>query len=451
MKLHLVTLAICLTFSGLWGQEEEKKENKEKKSKDRTVIVEDVMSLEKLETKAEKRAYRRQIWEDTHDKLSKHFNVPPLGWYFNVGGGYGIPFITTPLSSPFDFIGDSDYSQFGKNKKERALLGTNGAGALGTFSFGKMIRPHFGFELEFSLNITPNVLDARQTTETLRATQKTKSYLVGFAPSLVFNTDNISNFYFYGKVGPYIPIGGTAITTANIRDDELALLGYFYAESFETDLLNLAVGPLGDLFTIRSVIKAKAQTTFVPTIGINPSIGVRYQISDNVSIYGEAEVVAFSIRPKTTKFTEFDMELQLSLLGGEFTTVQSKDLDNSPVYLLETEYVKNLDKNSNNAVFNEKGRFGVDLDQPQEQLAFKRNATGFFGKIGVQVDFGRPRISKGKKKSKFYVPGYDDVEYIEKADRKAAKKETEAQQKVEKEAEKAAKKAEKEKKKSDKE
>lgn len=342
-------------------------------------------------TRDDKKEIRKQQWKDFEAGLKNFFDHPEAGgWYVHYGVGYGIPFLTIPLNSPMEYVGDSDYQQTGTMVTEKSIISTNGGGPTVDIAVGKQFNPYLSFDLNISFHYYPTQLDARVNTPTYKSEQKTTNILFGMTPKLTLNSGNMNNFYLYASVGPFIPFAGIAKTEASIEDKELrVLLGTYGISGLEA-----LTGPIANLVGATIKVNAEAYTKFNPTIGISAAAGVRYQINDRWSAFGEMGVTAYTIKPRETNYEVFNMNVDV--LG--FNLI-SWNKENAPKYLTKTIYKDVITNESNQARLNR----SIDIlnpnnegaNKPQEDLTFKKNATTLYFKVGA--NFHIPKRYKAEK------------------------------------------------------
>lgn len=341
-----------------------------------------------------KKDERRERFKEFEMGLKNFFDHPEAGgWYIHFGAGYGIPFLTVPLDSPMDYIGDSDYQQTGNMITEKSIISTNGGGPTIDLSFGKQFNPYLAFDLNFSWHYYPTKLDARVNTPTYKSEQLTTNILLGFTPKLTLNSGNMNNFYLYSSVGPFLPFFGIAKTEAKVLDNELrVLLGTYGISGVEA-----LTGPLANLVGATIKVDAVAFTQFNPTIGISASAGVRYQFNEKWSMFGEMGVTAYTIKPKETNYEVFNM--RTDVLG---LNLFQWDVNSAPKYLTKTIYRDVLTNESNQARLNPNvdilNENSPEAQMPQEDLSFKKNATTLYFKVGA--NFHIPKRDKSEKVKK---------------------------------------------------
>ncbi len=395
MKLRLLVFTLC--FSCFFSKAQDSEQNE--------VIPED------RKDKKEARIERQSGFETWMQTV---FNHPDAGWFLDISAGYGIPFLPVRLESPREYIGNKDVFSNGAYTSEKALLGTNGGGGSIDFQFGRMHNSFIGWAVALTYSDYPVILDARINTPYYKAKQTTDSWTIGMSPMLVLNSGNMNNFFVYGKVGPFLPFLGNSISTVTIADNELKII---------TDVL-LAGSPLADVLRggidlifgnpdelpvnlsdlIELNIDAVAQTSFVPTIGINATVGFRYQFSDVVSLFAEGRVIAYTIKAKETSIYDFNFggkilgqpleSLIPSIPLGDKEYILPFTEDSAPELLLTTQYINEVTSKSNNSSLNPQ----VDYSKPAEELAFRKNTSTIYANIGVQINI--PKRDKETKKEK---------------------------------------------------
>ncbi|HUH72875.1 MAG TPA: hypothetical protein VLZ75_00575 [Chitinophagales bacterium] len=317
---------------------------------------------------------------------------PGKGWYFEVFAGWGMPYLATGRRSPLAEIGDKDWYQRGKRELSvKPLFGTNGGGWAGNFTIGHMFNKNVGIDATFTVAKHPDQLDARIDIVGYFADQYTGTNAVYFAPHIVFKWENEKRFGITGKAGLIAPIYGSTVSRAQIFDKSGRML---------QTLLGLPIEALGGGL-VDLTFKAKTITSYNPTLGISASVAFEYKLNQNIQLFANARVAAYTISLKETKFDELYMNTKL--LGIEIEELgklktQIRSIDEAPEFLRKIVYRDELTLASNT------GRFGgeVDLNKPMDELAQRFNASSMYFNIGMtyKIDRWEKRNAKKAKKNK---------------------------------------------------
>ena len=408
--LVLLTL-FCFTLSAQTESDEPKKSKEKVEPIDGWTIKED-------HTKAELKQIRKDKWNELAAWEDEHFKTPKGRWYFGIRGGYTIPFLTIQNSSPVSYLGTSDlFIGDDGHILNRGIYSANSRGTRYGINAGYMFNNYIGLEADIGYNHYNKITLGRNNTPTYKSELQTWSNDLSFMPQLVFNTPNIRNFYFYAKVGFFLPFwGGTKghayvddysgqfvkdiagspasgfITLADLIAQELGETveglgfleeGVFIALGYHLELdtdINIKLRPDADI------------------LGFTATLGGRYQINSVVSLTTELRVAGYNI--STLQTTLKDLELTASLLGNRdfiVLTDEGGTIGGTPIdpeqlqFLLITDYVYELTQDSNHPTYNPNGQ---DPTKPANELADRKSTMGFTMSVGMQFNFG------GRKKNK---------------------------------------------------
>ncbi|MCB0502513.1 MAG: hypothetical protein KDD32_07505 [Bacteroidetes bacterium] len=341
----------------------------------------------------------------------KYFNSPGK-WYMSFEGGYGFPFLTTEpeLVPPLFFLGNSHLTiNADGTSLNKLLLSGQGGGTRFGLSVGKMFNRFIGMEVKLGYFI------ARE--DNLSTINKPKYYSelnttlseISISPQVVFQSPNMRNFYIVGKIGPFIPQWGNPRATAHIDDRDGTFLAGVIDDPFLGPLLEELLGSdlggdLLGLLDFRTELDANVRILLqqnidefkfkeiIRAVGVNASIGFRYQPSPIVSVFGEVGVKGHNI--SLAKIIIEDLDARATILGGAVTLLELNENGGtafgSPVpdgvltSLLETAYVNELTEESNNPNYN-----GDDFSnfRPREELAPRLSVVSIGFNIGLQFNF----------------------------------------------------------------
>lgn len=304
------------------------------------------------------------------------------GWYLEASGGYGLPFLITSRKSPLAEIGNKDVFQRGRNDiSVKYLYGTNGNGWMGNITVGHMFNKIIGIDVMFSGAMHPQVLDARIDVPGYFASQYTQTDAAMYmAPHLVMKWKGDKKFGVTARTGLLLPFYGKTISRVNIRDRNGRL--------FES-LLGLPLIPIpGNIVDI--TLRGRTTTQYNPTVGLSASLSFDYYINNNLKLFGQARIAAYTVSLKETIFDEASMTTflsgqqvdQVAGLKASFATVED-----APEFLRRIIYRKELTATSNT------GRYGkpVDFDKPNDELGQRFNASSIYLNIGIAYQFNRKK------------------------------------------------------------
>ncbi len=250
--------------------------------------------------------------------------------YVGLQGGYGI-------GTPSEVVGTTTVVT-ASGQTETNSYGTFGEGANIGLNVGYMFSEHVGAELGFNYFLGSTVESNNTTVPTGTVTVNSKSTQFRLAPSLVVTTGG--DFALYGKGGLVLPVGGSTVTE--------------YRDSGTNPL----VGSVEQDFESKGAM----------SIGFQGAMGVSYNLSDKLSLFGELGAVNLRIKGDTRSVTAYRVD----------GTDQMSNLD---TYDKETVYVEELGPNSNNSAYN---LTSVDENKAKEELSNSTNYNAMFISIGVK-------------------------------------------------------------------
>jgi hypothetical protein len=387
-----------------------------KKRKDRPEPI-DGWAMKKYHTPAELKEIRKAKWEEMEAWEQEHFKAPRGRWYFGVRGGYTIPYLTIQNRAPVEYLGTSDlFIGDDGDLLNRGIYSANAGGARFGVYAGYMFNQFIGLEADFGFNYYKKIVLGRNNTPSYKSELVTWSRDLSFMPQLVFNTPNIRNFYFYAKVGFFIPYWGGTSGEAYVDD---------YSGKF---LRDLAGQPVSGTFTLIDLLAMELGETVpglgfledgifqalgyhvrlntdveidlrpdVDALGFTATLGGRLQINEVIGLTTEFRVAGYNI--STDKSTLKDLRVEGELLGNpdfllitnDGATVNGNEVPVEELeFLIVTDYVYELTEESNHPVYNPNG---VDPTRPSQQLATRNSANGFTISVGMQFNFG------GRKKN----------------------------------------------------
>ncbi len=287
--------------------------------------------------------------------------------YLRAGGGFGIgttkdAFVVPKITKDTNNV----------TIKASTIFGSFGQGGRFTLAGGYMITPYFGVELElyyfigmkqdYGSIISPNGDNYERTGYSTQF--RTKPSLIVQAPT--------GKFQPYARFGVLIPLLGQTI----LEDSK-----YIAANG--------------------STTKTQLNINGKFSVGFESSVGLRYNITDNLGIYVEATYTGLRIKSKDAEYTK-DMTTD----RNGITT------DNLPNKLTITRFIEFQDEitlNSNhNSILNITGQVPDDVEilldgrfdpnAPLNVLTQTSNFNGLTFNIGVRYTFNKKEKNKNEKK-----------------------------------------------------
>lgn len=324
------------------------------------------------------------LQEETTQAIEVRKRPEGRTWYVSGQVGYGIPFLTSNMRSPFSEIGDKIYYHYGNDKSIKAQYNTNGNGLNGTFAFGHMWNKFIGIEASFMMVNHPEVTNAEVISKSYQAYQKTHTLAWYLSPTLLFH-HQYKKFGITTKLGPFIPIGGIVSNKARIYDETGRLM---------TSMLGLPIKEFPSGLLV-STFEGNAKTHLVPTIGMKAAIALEYKFNDKYVMFFEANAGVYNIKIKETEFESLKLTASLHALGLDIP-VTNLGIDKLPEYLKHYVWVDEITEESNNLKYHYKP---FDPNKPMEELTQKLNASSMYFDIGLKVNINRWDDIRGPKRT----------------------------------------------------
>jgi len=398
MKHIINTLIVCLLLTGFSYAQEAEKPKRVKLS-----------GKEHRELRAQQEeAYL--AWE------RKYFNSPGK-WFINFKAGYGWPLgvIKHEAIVPFEFLGQSElYISENGNISDKLNLSSDGFGPRINLGFGTMFNRFVGFEMELGYIEEIEQTRASINTPTLSTEFTSDLFELYIDPLLVFQSPNMNNFYLYGRLGPHIPIWGRP-TARGVVDDREGLLVHGILFDPVADILESIIGlPITqdvlEAVDYHGTLKADSKIYLQQNlkdysakevfrgIGVNASLGFRYQATPIVSVFAEARVMGFNI--SVAQAIIEDLDSKVTLFGGAVTvlelTEEGGNAMGNPVSkeelksLLDVIYLNELNEDSNNPVLNPDG---FNQFNQRNELAPRLSVLSVGFQVGIQINFSGKDIT----------------------------------------------------------
>lgn len=252
------------------------------------------------------------------------------GPYAALQFGYAMGSSTEMIGTDFNQTSATTYSS-------KAVYGTYGSGIPISVNLGYMFTQHLGFDLGINYFMGSTVTsDMQKSFLGDDVTTTSQGYQIRILPQLVVSTGNENSVNFYSKFGLVMPVAGET--------------------TFKKE---------GTTFTgvnTQSIL-VEGTSTGNFSIGFNGAFGANYSLNENLSIFGELQAINLRVKNATQTLTKYE-------LGG--TDLLSSFTTNS----IETEYVSELNENSNSSV-----------DEPTKTLGSSTNYNSFGINLGIKYNF----------------------------------------------------------------
>lgn len=259
--------------------------------------------------------------------------------YVKLAGGYS-------MSTAGSNIGyKSSYASDGSLTSLKAVRGTAGGGIVGALGFGYGINEHVAIELagiytggsKEYVNETKANSNGDYTKVTVKGSQ------IRVIPAVVISAGG--SLSPYGRFGLVLPVGGK---TKVMTDAKFSGTGY--------------------TGTLKETTEASGQFS----VGFDGALGIGFKLSENLTLFGEAEVVTLGIAGKKDVITEH-VKTVTSPLG-----TSTENLSDLTVSEKEIEYVDEITSTTNS---------GNTGSSPVKELRDRTNYSTFGINIGVKFGF----------------------------------------------------------------
>lgn len=260
------------------------------------------------------------------------------GLYGELSVGYG-------LGNPAYVMGTDTYKDLvSGNTTEKPLVGSVGQGFNVTLTPGYMFSKHFGVELgiNYFMGAEKTISESRTSNSSIYSKTTAHSNQFRLIPTVVVSSggDKLSVF---AKGGLMLPLVGST--------------------KVDVDASSTANMVTYNKTQVESTVKGNV------SLGFRGAVGVDYKFSEKLSIFGEVFHTSLFIKQKSRTIDTY--------------TVNGTDqLATTPVYGKETNYVDELNANSNVA-----GNAGFNQDKAKDELAGRTNFNQVGLNIGVKFNF----------------------------------------------------------------
>lgn len=290
---------------------------------------------------------------------------------FNIGYGFGFPKNVLGQSMHTDIVNGV------KNNTSSNLMGSIGQGLNWQITPGYMITDNIGVELginyfmgakttmaESSSTITiytddgsGNLTYKFNNEDFSRRKDVASSNQIRIAPAVIISTGASKAFSGYAKLGIIMPVFGSTVVN--------------------TDAVSAEVS--GNTIN-RTTIQAKTVINGAPSFGFKGALGLNYNITDNLSVFGEVSLISLNVKQKSRTTTS------MKINGVE-------SIDDTPKYSAQIDYVDELTPSSNNedAVITGGIQSDHDVTKPKQELFQKTSFSQLGIQVGVKYTFGKKK------------------------------------------------------------
>lgn len=270
------------------------------------------------------------------------------GFYadFNVGYGIGMPANVLGQDISVDIINGEAFMS------SENLMGSLGSGLNLQLTPGYMFNDHIGIELGVNYFIGTKAVMSRVSKTLDNGPLKDEDYeyredvassnQLRIVPSVFISTGMSNKISGYAKAGIIMPLLGSTIV--------------------ETDW-SKPIAPSGGVIP-KEQHEMRTEVNGAPSFGFRGAIGMNYNITENISIFGEIFATSLNVKQKDRKTTSYLVD------GYEIK-------DQLPLYSLEYEFVDELTPESNNSDYNS----SYDASKPRQELFEKTS----FSQMGIQI------------------------------------------------------------------
>jgi len=252
------------------------------------------------------------------------------GPYLTLGAGYA-------GGTSSELIGTNSNQTSLTSYTEDGIYGTYGSGIPIGLSFGYMFTENLGFELGFNYFMGNMV-----TSSTSKSfvgddvTTSSKGYQIRVLPQLVVSTSSDNALNLYSKFGLVLPVSGKT--------------------TFKTE--GMTFNGVG---TSSLLVEGNSTGSF--SMGFTGSFGTTFNLSDNLSIFGELQLINLRIKNATQTITKYEVA------GNDILPLMDEED-------VSTEYVTTLNQDSNN-----------DSNKPNKVIGSSTNYNSLGINVGIKYKF----------------------------------------------------------------
>lgn len=289
------------------------------------------------------------------------YGASAQGFYadFNIGYGFGAPGRIHNDGTGLGTISHTSIVNGDQSVTVKSISGGVGQGINLQLTPGYMFNEHIGVELGLNYYLGTNVMVQESTSdltssllnvnamEWSNGRAHAKSNQFRMIPTVIFSTGASNKVSGYAKLGLVMPIAGSSVISS---------------ERVEKSFVGGAVSSQ----TTESEMKVKGAFT----VGFKGALGVNFNVTERIGIFGEVFVTALQINRKESEVTKL--------------TVNGADaLGSLTNYSKETIYVKELNASSNANGYGEV----IDLNKGRNELTSGTNYNQVGLAIGVKFAF----------------------------------------------------------------
>ena len=377
-----------------------------------SIINNDTISIKKEIPWKEFKQLNKQKAQEYRNWQKKFLNIPGRN-SIAIKGGYGFAALKQRYLSIYSFLGNGILIKDGNGKvSQKGIYTTDGVGMRYGVAYTHMFNDYIGSETTIGFDKYVNTTASSITSPTFNGSQVGNGIALSISTQVLFCSPNIRNFYIYGKVGLFVPVYGYSDVKIRMKDTDGTLIKNLFNGDTKTfiDLADILIDFENTLKLLQYKAELNADARIdlskdLSVIGFNSSLGVRYQINPKFNVFAEFFNQGFGVFVKRFKAEKFDLSIDLlgqnviSLTenGGQLSLPFSPPvpLDKSLFnYIIETNYNRSLDENSNNSDINNKS---FDPSKPSDAIADTRLTYAIGLMVGMQFSFPDKKHNKSKK------------------------------------------------------
>jgi len=220
---------------------------------------------------------------------------------------------------------------------KKNIVGTYGSGVPVTLGLGYMFTEHMGFDLGINYFAGSEVTsDITNTFFGSKSITTSQGYQIRIIPQMVISTGSDNALSFYAKTGFVLPVSGET--------------------TFMVDAVDATSGT-----PVPTVVKGESSGSF--SFGYTGSLGASYNLSDNLSLFGELQGINLRIKGESRTLTSYVYD------GNEV-------ISTLPESATKTNYVDELNQSSNS-----------DPLKAVDALATTTNYSSFGFNLGIKFNF----------------------------------------------------------------
>ncbi|HRO76338.1 MAG TPA: outer membrane beta-barrel protein [Crocinitomicaceae bacterium] len=288
------------------------------------------------------------------------------GFYldFNAGYGFGMPGNVLGVKSHTDIVEGVRYNTSSN------LMGSIGNGLNLQLTPGYMITDNIGVELGINYFIGSKTTMAESEVTLTEASSNldhaafssrkdvANSNQLRIAPAVLLSTGASKQVSGYAKMGIIMPLmGGTTVNT------------------------NALNGTISNGVITQETVVAKTEVNGAPSFGFRGALGINYNITDNLSVFGEVFAMSLNVKQKSRKTVSYKLD------GQEI-------VETLPKYSSSFDYVDEVTPESNNADAIITGGWAEDHDvaKPKQELFAKTSFSQMGFQFGIKYTFSKKKI-----------------------------------------------------------